>query len=114
MKHYMKLKSEPFEKIRSGNKTIELRLLDEKRRLVKSGDEIEFTNLENTDETITVRVLKIHTFKSFDELYKALPLDKCGYSQKEIPNATAADMDKYYSKEEQAQFGVVGIEFNSV
>ena len=113
MKHYMKLKPEPFEKISSGNKTIELRLLDEKRCLVKPGDEIEFTNLENTDETITVRVLKIHAFKSFEELYKALPLDKCGYSQEEIPNATATDIDKYYSKEEQAQYGAVGIEFES-
>lgn len=111
MKHYMKLKTEPFNKIRSGIKTIELRLLDEKRKLVKIGDEIEFTNLENHDEKIDVRVLTIHKFESFVELYKILPLDKCGYLKSELSIANPADMEKYYSIEEQSQYGVVGIEF---
>lgn len=33
MKHQMKLNNEPFESIKNGTKTIELRLYDEKRRL---------------------------------------------------------------------------------
>ena len=32
MLHTMKLKKEPFEKIKNGSKTIELRLYDEKRQ----------------------------------------------------------------------------------
>ena len=35
MKHYMNLCPEPFEMIRSGKKTIELRLNDEKRKIIK-------------------------------------------------------------------------------
>jgi ASC-1-like (ASCH) protein len=46
MKHEMKLNVEPFNKIKSGKKTIELRLNDEKRQLVKIKDLIEFTNRE--------------------------------------------------------------------
>lgn len=34
MTHYMKLNPEPFDKIASGKKTIELRLYDEKRKTV--------------------------------------------------------------------------------
>ena len=33
MRYQMKLRSQPFEKIRSGRKTFELRLYDEKRQL---------------------------------------------------------------------------------
>ena len=38
--HHMKLHASPFEKIKSGEKTIELRLFDEKRRQIKVGDTI--------------------------------------------------------------------------
>lgn len=43
MTHYMKLNTEPFEKIEKGEKTIELRLFDKKRRTVRTGDIIEFS-----------------------------------------------------------------------
>ena len=35
MKHEMKLNNSPFERIKNGTKTIELRLNDEKRQLLK-------------------------------------------------------------------------------
>ena len=35
MKHEMKLNNGPFERIKNGTKTIELRLNDEKRQLLK-------------------------------------------------------------------------------
>lgn len=40
MVYQMRLRREPFEKIRSGEKTIELRLFDEKRQKLKVDDEI--------------------------------------------------------------------------
>ena len=40
MKHYINLNPEPFEMIRSGKKTIELRLNDEKRKTISVGDTI--------------------------------------------------------------------------
>ena len=36
MKHEMKLNNGPFERIKNGTKTIELRLNDEKRQLLKN------------------------------------------------------------------------------
>ena len=40
----MKLSSEPFQKIEEGIKTVELRLLDEKRKGIQIGDYIKFSD----------------------------------------------------------------------
>ena len=107
--HHMKLHSSPFEMIKSGEKTIELRLFDEKRQKIKVGDKIIFTNTV-TGETLTRIVAKLHCFDSFDALYKFLPLLQCGYTPEDIDRAHPADMEQYYSLEEQKKYGVVGIE----
>ena len=110
----MKLKPEPFRMIRSGKKTIELRLYDEKRQQLKVDDEIEFICPEERQEPFTVRVLALHFFQSFAELYAALPLLKCGYTKETLAGASPDDMNRYYSPEEQAQYGVVGIEIERI
>ena len=105
----MKLHSFPFEMIKSGEKTLELRLFDEKRQQIKAGDNIVFTNT-TTGETLNTTVVKLHRFDSFKELYKSLPLLQCGYTRENIDKATPSDMEEYYSLEEQKQYGVVAIE----
>lgn len=107
--HFMKLDSSPFSMIKSGNKTIELRLLDEKRQIIKRGDAIIFKSTD-TGETIATKVINLHCFDSFEELYKALPLLQCGYTSENIGTANHTHMEKYYSVEEQKKYGVVGIE----
>ena len=114
MKHIMHLKKIPFQKIYNGEKTIELRLYDEKRQQISVGDEIRFVYDENEHIFMKCKVTDIHRFSSFEELYKTLPLDKCGYTNEEIEFASYRDMDKYYSKELQEQYGVVGIEFEEM
>lgn len=109
--HNMKLHSSPFEMIKSGQKTIELRLFDEKRQQIQPGDTIVFTNTA-TGEALTAEVVKLHRFKSFEELYKALPLLQCGYTKEDVDTAHPADMQQYYSVEEQEKYGVVGIEIS--
>lgn len=106
----MKLKSVPFNKIKSGQKTIELRLFDEKRQQLKIGDKIIFTNMDCPSETVTAQVINLHCFESFMELYNILPLEKCGYLPDELIVASYKDMEAYYSIEEQKKYGVVGIE----
>ena len=107
--HEMKLNPAPFAQIKSGRKTIELRLFDEKRQKIKVGDGITFTNTE-TGEKLAKTVKALHRFDSFETLYKTLPLLQCGYTEADVDNAHPSDMAQYYSPEEQAQFGVVGIE----
>ena len=110
MIHKMNLHPEPFKMIRDGSKTIELRLNDEKRSLIQVGDSIEFTNTSNQEEKIHVNVIQIHRFGSFDELYKQLRLDQCGYTPSEVATAKPSDMLVYYPQEKQNQYGVLGIE----
>ena len=111
MIHYMKLHASPFEKIKSGEKTIELRLYDEKRQQIQVGDKIVFTN-NATGETLETWVVKLHRFNSFKELYETLPLLQCGYTVADVNKAHPSDMEQYYSAEEQRQYGVVGIEIS--
>ncbi len=108
--HNMNLNPTPFDMIKCGNKTIELRLLDSKRRCIEVGDTIKFTNTAENTEIITVRVLALHKFDSFETLYKSLPLLKCGYTEEDIGSASPSDMNEYYTMEEQNKYGVVGIE----
>lgn len=113
MLHCMKLNTEPFLNIENGTKTIELRLNDEKRRKLSEGDFIEFTMTTNPERKLLAVVERLHVFESFDELYSKIPLEKCGYTKDNVSEASASDMEKYYSKQEQLQYGVVGIELRA-
>lgn len=110
----MKLNSLPFDMIKSGEKTIELRLYDEKRRMIKIGDKIEFENTSDSTQVINAKVLNLHRFCSFDELYKSLPLIKCGYTPDDVNTAKPSDMELYYSAEQQKKYSVVGIELELI
>lgn len=114
MKHYMKLNPVPFNMIKSKQKTVELRLNDEKRQNIVIGDEIEFTNTENKELKVAVKVIDIHKFPTFEELYRKLPLLECGYTKSDISTAKASDMEFYYSKEQQKKYGVLGIEVSVI
>lgn len=111
MTYIMQLHEAPFAAVKSGAKTIELRLNDEKRRRIKIGEFITFLSREDSAQSLTVKVTALHPFASFQELYQALPLDKCGYSEEEISTASPEDMNIYYTAEEMERYGVVGIEF---
>ncbi len=106
----MRLKCIPFLQIARGIKTIELRLLDEKRKGIKVGDYIVFTYTEDENLTLKTEVVELSYFKNFEELYASLPLLKCGYTGETVKVANPKDMEEYYSKEEQEKYGVVGIE----
>lgn len=111
MKHKMNLNSDPFKCIKDRTKTIELRLNDEKRQLLNENDLIEFTD-RTTLEKIEVKVVYLHKYPNFEELYKHFDKISLGYNQDEVANYK--DMEQYYSKEEQEKYGVVGIEIKVV
>ena len=109
MIHKMNLHPEPYEMIKSGEKTIELRLNDDKRSLIDVDDTVFFTNTQTQNRIETI-VLNIYKFKSFDELYNILPLDKCGYTKEELITAKVSDMISFYSIDKQVNYGVLGIQ----
>lgn len=107
MIHKMNLNNNPFKRIKNGTKTIELRLNDEKRQLLKIGDLIEFTNRVSL-ETIIVEVKSLYRYSNFKELYKHFDKISIGYDKEQL--ADPKDMEQYYSKEEQEKHGVIAIE----
>lgn len=94
-------------KIRNGEKTIDLRVYDEKRRKVKLGDHIRFCNYDDEDDYVLTEVIGLSVFRSFADLYKSLPLTACGYSEDEVRHASPADMNYWHADE--ISNGVVGI-----
>ena len=108
MQHEMSLRPGPFRKIADGSKRYELRLYDEKRRMISVGDTITFTCTEDA-RTVEVRVTGLYLFASFEELYAALPLTECGYTEASAKTASPRDMEAYYPPEKQAKYGVLAI-----
>ncbi len=106
MHHDMSLRPAPFDMIAKGEKTYELRLNDEKRRLIAVGDTITFTCTDD-ERQVHTRVTSLHPFADFAELYAALPMTQCGYALGE--NADPRDMEAYYPPEKQSQYGVLAI-----
>ena len=114
MTHYMNLRPQPFSMIALGEKTVELRLLDEKRKQISTGDTLVFTSTDDSEARISCTVAALHVFSDFSELYRALPLEKCGYRPDELATASPQDMEAYYPPEKQKCYGVVGIELRDV
>jgi len=108
----MKLNNLPFKQIKEGSKTVEVRLLDEKRKQLEVGDTIIFTN-NVTNETIERQIIDLKSFPTFNCLYDAydsILLGARGYSKEQYANS----MNTIYSKEKELQYGVLAIELNEI
>ncbi len=101
----MKLQPDQFEKMREGSKTIEARLNDEKRQLLKVGDEIEFSLATDPEQKIETEVSELLQFATFQELYAAFPPEQYGRASREEYSA----MYQYYSREDEQKQGVLAI-----
>ncbi len=106
MLHKMKLNESPFERIKDGTKTIEFKLYDEKRKKVKVGDQIEFSKSPDLQEKILVDVLDIYRDKTFEKLFEKIYTD-----EDEIERKTKS-MYQIYSKEQEKEYGVIGIKID--
>ena len=106
--HSLQLATEPFNAIVSGLKTIESRLYDEKRQLIEIGDELVFTNREDIDSTVTVRVVGLLRYETFHDLFDHNDPAKFGGESVEwLEN----QINEFYSIDEQRKNGVIGIEY---
>jgi len=108
--HQLKLASFPFESIKSGRKTIESRLYDEKRREINLGDEIEFINRE-TDEILKTKVIGLHRYSNFETMFNSMGHERFGG---ESTNWLLKQIYEFYSKEDEDKFGVIGIEISKL
>ncbi len=106
--HQLKLATEPFNAIISGNKTIESRLYDAKRQKIQIGDRIIFTNRDNSEQTVTTEVVGLLRYATFRDLFSHNNPRKFGGDNVEwLEN----QISEFYSIEDQKIYGVIGIEF---
>jgi ASC-1-like (ASCH) protein len=108
MLHQMKLQEGPFEKVKKGTKILELRLFDEKRRLLKIGDEIEFSKLPELKEKVAVRVIGLLIYERFADLIQDLPASYLEYEESD-KEYLKGSMYEVYTKEEEEKYGALGI-----
>jgi ASC-1-like (ASCH) protein len=106
----MRLHPGPFSRIQSGTQVIESRIHDEKRQQMKVGDRILFKLRPEEVEIQEVEVTDFLYAKTFAELFAMQPLVDFGRTPETDPN----DMYEYYTKEDEQEFGVVGIKFKKV
>ena len=106
--HQLKLATEPFNAIISGNKTIESRLYDTKRQKIQIGDRIIFTNRDNSEQTVATEVVGLLRYATFRDLFSHNNPRKFGGDNVEwLEN----QISEFYSIEDQKIYGVIGIEF---
>lgn len=111
MIHEMRLLERQFDNIKYNKKIIEVRLNDEKRKNIKSGDKIIFYKLPYMQESILVSVEEVFVFPSFLELYSRFPEEYFGYHNVSIEEKIS-EIYKIYNKEQEIMKGVVAIKFN--
>lgn len=104
--YLMHLNERPFELIKSGKKTVEMRLNDRKRKYIDIGDTIIFDN--DNHETLMVRVVERNVYESFDELYAAYK-DKTVLGYLEGEKADPSDMSEYYTEDRIKKYGALAL-----
>ena len=107
------LDSDVFEVVKKGIKNVEVRVYDKKRRKMKIGDEIVFLKRPLEQEKIITKIIGLKTYSNFNELVKDYNIERLyldTFTKKEFVKL----LGRFYSEEEQEEFGVVAIEFEVI
>lgn len=102
------LKREYYDKIKTGEKVIELRLNDQKRQLMKIGDIICFGLEPERNEYVEAKIIGLIKYRDFKSLLNDIPLNLLGFN-----NMTKDDvltlLHDIYTEYDEKRFGVIGI-----
>ena len=109
----MRLHPETFAAIKSGKKTIEVRLNDEKRQKFNVGDLIELSKRPELVDKITVKIIALFHYHTFKELVEQQPIDKM-CSTKMTEEEFLDGMSEYYSEEQELTYRVLAIELKLI
>lgn len=105
----MTLYDEPFKQIYNGVKTVEIRLNDEKRQRLQAGDIIRFTRKDHIEDCIRTKVIALHKFASFKELFSSDLISKTGFDGY-TTEQSIGKMHEIYDEKKENEYGVLAIE----
>src|SRR5699024_10586098 len=104
----MHLNNEPFQLMKNEVKTIEIRLNDEKRQEIKSGDYIVLQYLMN-EEILTVQVKEIVVYSSFQSLLNQYTNEEVGAKADDQLSPKLAAIYQIYSQTDELNYGALAI-----
>ncbi len=105
VRHRMKLSPENFDKVKTGEKTFEFRLNDEKRQGLKVGENIELAKLPELETSQIVEITSLDVYKDFTDLYRQIPVTATRACEAEFIQM----MRQHYTEAEEQKYGVVAI-----
>ena len=109
--HEMKLQPEIFNSIKNGTKQIESRLFDEKRQQIQLGDTIVFKNTTDLNDAVETQVIGLLRYPTFTSLFSDFEPSMFGG---ESAQGLEDQIYSFYSKEDEAKCGVLGIRIKTV
>lgn len=110
MEMIVHLHPDVFDIVKGGVKDIEVRVNDSKRRKLAVGDTLVFLKRPNEDESIKKVVKALEYYDNFNELVEHYEMKRIyleGYSKEDY----LKEMARFYTIEEQNEYGVVAIIF---
>lgn len=108
MEHKMKLQGKYYNYILNGTKRIEIRLFDDKRKLIKIGDTIKFLKEPLLDESFNTRVIGLLRYDTFDNMFRDFDISILS-SKSMTKNELLNTLNEFYTSEEEKKYGVIGI-----
>ena len=107
------LDSEIFELVKSGTKTVEARVFDEKRQQIKPDDIITVFKRPDDAESLKIRVVGLMVFKDFSSLAEFYSMERL-YTANTTKEEYTSLLSSFYSDDEVRKYGVVAIEFELI
>lgn len=107
----MSVRNKYFKMIKSGQKDIELRSYDNKRKKIQNGDNFLLFDAENPSNYIICKVLNMHVAPNFESLLKNIDINRTGFKTLEELTNT---VHKFVSQQELAREQIVGMEIQRI
>lgn len=111
--HEMKVAEPWFSRMDLGVKTIELRLLDEKRQTMKIGDHVSFKLFPKLEHSCLMEITGLLHYPNFASLIDDINVAWLGYEEKDREWLKSSMYD-IYTQEEEKEFGALGIRLKKV
>ena len=99
-----------FEVVEKGIKNVEVRINDEKRRKLKVGDEITFLKRPLEIERLKAIVTDLKYYDSFKDLVNEYEIERL-YTKECSEEYFLQLLNRFYTTEEEKEYGVVAIHF---
>lgn len=113
MIHTMKLQPNYYNYIKNGTKRFEIRLLDEKRKLIKINDIIEFSKEPINEEKFRTKVINLFHYNTFEEMCNDIDIELL--ADKSISKEDLIkELEKYYPKEKQLKYKIIAIQIELI